>query len=63
MAIFYEGTEDGEYIGHKNRIAASTAYVVSLITSGIMAHSAYLTLKLDNLTAWKANQNYYTRDL
>jgi len=45
MEILYNGDVNGNYyIGWKDQVAAKTAYILSLISNGVLAQSAYTSL-------------------
>lgn len=57
--IIYHGAGVDFYRGDRDRFAINTGYIMGLISSGIVAHTAYLTLSSGNVDAWKVVEQTY----
>ena len=64
MQILYQGDVNNNYfLGWNDQVSSKSAYVLTLIISGIAAQSAYKTLQTGNRLAWTVVQSSYTQPL
>jgi len=64
MEILYNGDVNAQYyVGWKDQIAAKTAYILSLISNGVLAQAAYTGLSTGDKNAWTVTQSSYSDDL
>jgi len=64
LTVLYEGNPEGNYyMGVRDHVVAKSAYLLTLVSMGVVAESAYQTINTNDKEAWTIVQNAFQSEL